>query len=285
MTRRRRRVLTLGAVFVVVVLALLTAEIVGLSVKIVSPQSDLEPAAGLADRPLGAFAGYVWPDLSPRCRQRSRWRRSYMAPRSAWRDARPQAPAAGTDRQHVGRTGTVSIGSETEAPFDRAEWLQEDPGAEHNHVEYPRLTVPTFRHLTVNAIPPSPGSPDVFSDWMSVNSGTLGTTGPLDDSFTLEREPAVGAFAAQYLRLTEAARAAANSFGSQFSNWTASTPHARIDDATSTARERSRATCRGVRRQAFAAGFVVAFALALAFALPVRVGVAVALAACGSSAV
>jgi hypothetical protein len=274
MTRRRRRVLTVGAVCVVVALALLTARIVGLSIKIVGPQSDVEPAAGLADRPFGAFAGYVWAgpvtSVSATFTVPTVVSGSPLGVAGTWIGAqRLAAPnhfvqIGVTEERLESRSGKVvvgyhafwsdvgrhftsgrrarfSIGSETEAPFDQAEWLQEDPGAEHNHVEYPRLTVPTFRHLTVNAFPPSPGSPDVFSAWMSANSGTLGATGLLDDSFTLEREPAVDALAGQYLRLTEAARVAATSFASQFSNWNADTPYAHVHDATSRYIEATRA--------------------------------------------
>ena len=114
-----------------------------------------------------------------------------------------------------------------------AGWLQEDPGAENDHVEYPRLTAPTFRHVTVNAVEPPPGSPNLFSQWMSANYGTLGTTSLHADSFTLKREPPVGALAAKYLRLSEGARVSASSFSREFSSWSAKTPYALIESATS----------------------------------------------------
>jgi hypothetical protein len=291
MTRRRRRVLTVGPVLVVVVVALLT-------VKIIRPQTDVEPAGGFSDRPFGAFAGYVWggPVTSvsatftvPRVtsgsplglaatwigaqwlgapnrfvqigvtegRLQSRSGKVAVAYFGFWSDvshhfmAQPLFPAhAGDsvsaalklDHKHwllaltdntSGGKARLSIGSETEEPFDQAEWVQEDPGAENNHVEYPLLTMPAFRHLTVNAIPPPPGSPDVFSQWMSANYGTLGATSLQGDSFTLEREPGVDALAGQYLRLTEAARVAGHSFSRAFSNWTAKTPYAPIEKASS----------------------------------------------------
>ena len=131
-----------------------------------------------------------------------------------------------------GRKARLSIDSETQAPFDAAEWVQEDPGYEDDHVEYPRLTVPSFRHLTVNTIEPPARSSVVFSRWMSANHETLGTTSLHDDSFTLKREPPVSALAEQYLRLTEAARVAGQSFGREFSDWTVRTPYARIEHAT-----------------------------------------------------
>jgi hypothetical protein len=291
MTRRRRRIRTVGPVFAVVVLAFL-------SVKIVRPHTYAEPAGGFSDRPFGPFAGYVrvGPVTSvsatftvPRVASGSplgvaatwigaQWLgapgrfvqigvnegrvqlhsgKVVVAYYAFWSDvghhfrAQPLFPAHAGDSLSAaltlahkhwllaltdntsGRKARFSIGSETRGPFDLAEWLQEDPGAENNHVEYPRLTVPTFRRLTVNAAEPPPGSPNVFSQWMSANFGTLGTTSLHDDSFTLKREPPVGALAARYLRLTAAARIAANSLGRELSNWTARTPYGRIRNATS----------------------------------------------------
>lgn len=288
---KRRRIRTVGPVFVVVVLAFLT-------VKLVSPQSGAKPAGGFSDRPFGAFAGYVWigPVTSvsatftvPRVvsgsplggaatwigvqglgppgrfvqtgvnegRLESRSGKVVAFYYAFWSDtghhfkAQPLFPANAGDSfsaaltlahknwlltltdNSSGRKARFSIGSETEAPFNQAEWLQEDPGNENNHVQYPQLTAPTFRHLTVNTMEPPPGSPDIFSQWMSANYGTLGTTSLHDGSFTLKREPPVGTFAEQYLRLTEAARVAWHSFGREWSNWTAKTPYTRIANATS----------------------------------------------------
>jgi hypothetical protein len=291
MTSRQRRIRTVGPVVAVVVLAFVT-------VKIVGPHTDVEPAAGFSDHPFGAFAGYVWvgPVTSvsatftvPRVASGSplglaatwigaQWLgapsrflqigvnegrlqasngKVAVGYYAFWSDVRhhfkaqPLFPAHAGDsfsaaltlaHKHwllaltdntSGRKARFSIGAETQAPFDLAEWLQEDPGAENDHVEYPRLTAPTFHHLTVNAVAPPPGSPNLFSQWMSANDGTLGTTSLHADSFTLKREPPVGALAARYLRLTEGARIAANTFSREFSSWTAKTPSALIENATS----------------------------------------------------
>ena len=122
-----------------------------------------------------------------------------------------------------GRKARLSIDSETQAPFDAAEWVQEDPGYEDDHVEYPRLTVPSFRHLTVNTIEP-PADLQSCSRVDVREPRNLGTTSLHDDSFTLSAKLPVSALAEQYLRLTEAGRVAGQSFGREFSDWTVRTP-------------------------------------------------------------
>jgi hypothetical protein len=98
-----------------------------------------------------------------------------------------------------------SIGEEAQAPFDQAEWTQEDPGNPNDHARYPQITAPRFQHLTVNSTEPSPAQLALYTQWMSVNHSTLAPTAMRDDSFTLHPAPAVSAAAAQYIRLITAA--------------------------------------------------------------------------------
>jgi hypothetical protein len=124
-----------------------------------------------------------------------------------------------------------SIGDEADAPFNQAEWAQEDPGREHDHARYPQVPPPVFQDLTVNSAKPSRAA--LYSQWMSVNHSNLAPTTPHDDSFTLERAPAVSAVAAQYLRLSAAAGTAFNKFETERTNWTVKTPYNQIATASS----------------------------------------------------
>jgi hypothetical protein len=129
-----------------------------------------------------------------------------------------------------GKKGHFSIGDDTDAPFDQAEWTQEDPGRENDHAPYPQMAPPVFRHLTVNSTAPSQAALD--SRWMSVNHGNLAPTPVRDDSFTLGRAPAVSVAAEQYLRLTAAAGTAYAKFELERAGWTAKTPYDQIATAS-----------------------------------------------------
>jgi hypothetical protein len=124
-----------------------------------------------------------------------------------------------------------SMMAEAEAPFNQAEWAQEDPGSENHHVPYPQIAPPVFTGLTVNSAKPSPAL--LYSQWMSVNHSNLAPTTPSDDSFTLGRAPAIGAAAAQYLRLFAAAGAAFEKFETKRSEWNAKAPYEQIATASS----------------------------------------------------
>jgi Peptidase A4 family len=128
-----------------------------------------------------------------------------------------------------GKKAHLSIAGEARAPFNQAEWTQEDPGSEGDHARYPRMTVPVFQHLTVNSTEPAPA----YSQWMSVNHGNLAPTVVHDDSFTLQRAPAVGAAGRQYMRLVTAGLAVRQRFETERSSWTPRTPYAQIASASS----------------------------------------------------
>ena len=119
-----------------------------------------------------------------------------------------------------GKSARFSITDEVQAPFNQAEWTQEDPGNPNNHARYPQMAAPVFQHLTVNSTEPAP----IYSRWMSVNHGNLAPTVVHDDSFTLRSAPAVGAAATQYVRLTTAALAEDQRFDTERSSWTPKTP-------------------------------------------------------------
>jgi Peptidase A4 family len=125
-----------------------------------------------------------------------------------------------------------SIGAEAEAPFDQAEWTQEDPGNPNNHARYPQITAPVFQHLTINSTEPSPAQLALYTEWMSVNHTTLAPTAVHDGSFTLHPAPAVSAAAAQYMRLFTSAGAVSERFATNRSSWTPKTPYAHIVSAT-----------------------------------------------------
>jgi hypothetical protein len=124
-----------------------------------------------------------------------------------------------------------SIGAETDGPFNQAAWLQEDPGHENDHARYPQMAPPVFQDLTVNSAKPSRAA--LYSQWMSVNHSNLAPTTPHDDSFTLERAPAVSAAAAQYLRLFAAAGSTFDKFETERTNWNAKMPYEQIATASS----------------------------------------------------
>jgi peptidase A4-like protein len=130
-----------------------------------------------------------------------------------------------------GKHARFSIGDEADAPFNQAEWTQEDPGLEHDHARYPQLAAPVFQELTVNSTKPSRAA--LLSQWMSVNHINLAPTVPRDDSFTLERAPAISAAAAQYLRLSAAAVAAGERFETERTNWNVKTRYEQIATASS----------------------------------------------------
>jgi Peptidase A4 family len=117
-----------------------------------------------------------------------------------------------------------SIGAETDGPFNQA-------GRENDHARYPQMASPLFQDLTVNSAKPSRAA--LYSQWMSVNHSNLAPTTPHDDSFTLERAPAVSAAAALYLRLFTAAGSAFDKFETERTNWNAKMPYEQIATASS----------------------------------------------------
>ncbi len=131
------------------------------------------------------------------------------------------------------RKARFSIADEVEAPFNQAEWTQEDPGEENDHARYPQIAAPVFQHLTVNSTAPAPAYLALFSAWMSVNHSNLAPTVVHDDSFTLRQAPAITRVGMQYMRLAPAEQAVFEKFETERSNWSPSTPYGQIVNAVS----------------------------------------------------
>ncbi len=138
-----------------------------------------------------------------------------------------------TDRARY-RSAHVSVANEGSAPFNQADWTQEDPGRPNNHAQYPQLAAPIFQHVTVNATPPTASDPSLYSQWMSANHYNLAPTALDDASFTLRPAPAVSATAEQYVRLSRPAAIAFEKFEVERTHWTLTTPHRTILDASLT---------------------------------------------------
>jgi hypothetical protein len=139
-----------------------------------------------------------------------------------------------------------SIGDEVGVPFNQAEWTQEDPGSEDNHARYPQMTAPVFQHLTVNSTEPAPAHSVLYSQWMSVSHGNLAPTVVRNDSFTLQRAPAVSAAGTQYVRLYSPAAAALQKFAHERSGWTPKTPYGHIVSASSQLTEATQRASRAL---------------------------------------
>ena len=129
------------------------------------------------------------------------------------------------------RKARFAIKDEADAPFNQAEWTQEDPGSENDHARYPQIAPPVFQDLTVNSAEPSRAV--LYSQWMSVDHSNFAPTTPHDDSFTLARAPAVSAAAAQYLRLFAVAGAAFGKFEAERTNWNAKMHYQQLVTASS----------------------------------------------------
>jgi hypothetical protein len=132
-----------------------------------------------------------------------------------------------------GKKARFSVAGQAQAPFYQAEWTQEDPGNPNNHARYPQMAAPVFQHLTINSTEPAPAEAALYSQWMSVNgSKNLAPTALHNDSFTLQRAPAVSAAAEQYVRLAAAELDAYERFQTERSSWTPKTPYADIVNAS-----------------------------------------------------
>jgi hypothetical protein len=131
------------------------------------------------------------------------------------------------------REAHFSIADELEAPFNQAEWTQEDPGHENDHARYPQMAAPVFQHLTVNSTAPAPAYLALFSGWMSVDHSNLAPTAVHNDSFTLQQAPAITTVGMQYMRVAPAEQAAFEKFETERSNWSPRTPYGQIVTAVS----------------------------------------------------
>jgi hypothetical protein len=145
------------------------------------------------------------------------------------------------------KNARFSVAEQAQAPFTQAEWTQEDPGNPNNHVRYPQMAAPVFEHLTFNSSEPAPAEATLYSQWMSVNGSNLAPTALHDDSFTLQRAPAVSAAGEQYVRLAATGLDAYQRFETERSSWTPKTPYADIVNASLKLIEATRQSTRAAR--------------------------------------
>jgi hypothetical protein len=145
----------------------------------------------------------------------------------------------------TGAAERFSSRAEASAPFEEAEWTQEDvaDGAA-KPLPYPRLSAVGFRRVAVNSVAPS--SSHLSAEWMSANGKSIAPSALHDGSFTLEPAPALTAPGKQYLRISGPEDAAGYAFYAQFARWTAATPYSQIAAASSRFATALQATMRAV---------------------------------------
>jgi Peptidase A4 family len=132
----------------------------------------------------------------------------------------------------TGAAERFSANSETGAPFEEAEWAQEDvANGASKPLPYPQLTAVSFHHLAVNSTTPS--SAHLSAEWMSANGKSVAPSPLHDGSFTLRPAPAISAAGRQYLRISGPEDAAAYAYYAQLARWSATTPYSQIAAADS----------------------------------------------------
>jgi hypothetical protein len=131
----------------------------------------------------------------------------------------------------IGRAAHFSTRDEADASFNRADWLQEDPGTKSHAAPYPRLTAVRFAHLKVNAT--APDYSGLYSQWMSVNGRNWAPTPLSHDSFSL-RPATLSPFGARYLAIAAPEDAATITFIGQMGEWAPTTSPAQIASEAST---------------------------------------------------
>jgi hypothetical protein len=131
----------------------------------------------------------------------------------------------------TGAAERFSTSAETRAPFEEAEWTQENvANGAAKPLPYPQLSAVGFRRLAVNSATPSTSR--LSPEWMSVDGKSVAPSPLHDGSFTLQPAPALTAAGKQYLRISARQDAAAYAFYAQFARWTATTPYSEIASAS-----------------------------------------------------
>jgi Peptidase A4 family len=131
-----------------------------------------------------------------------------------------------------GAVARFSGSADTGAPFEEAEWTQEDvANGAGKPLPYPQLTAVGFHRLAVDSATPS--SAHLSAEWMSVNGKSVAPSPLHHGSFTLQPAPALTAAGKQYLRIIGPEDAADDAFYAQFARWTATTPYSQIASASS----------------------------------------------------
>jgi hypothetical protein len=131
-----------------------------------------------------------------------------------------------------GAGARFSTSAETGAPFEEAEWMQEDvANGAAKPLPYPQLSAVGFHRLAVNSATPSTAR--LAAEWMSADGKSVAPSPLHDGSFTLEPAPALSGAGKQYLRISGPENAAAYAFYAQLVRWTATTPYSQIASASS----------------------------------------------------
>lgn len=122
---------------------------------------------------------------------------------------------------------------ETHASFNEAVWFLEDitDAATAKPYPFPRLGTFRFQGLAVNSAAPSYA--DLYSQWMSVQHGSLGPSPVQADAFTVQKSDLSPA-ARRYLQIVLPENVAQNSYVPQMLRWTATTPSSQIAPASLT---------------------------------------------------
>jgi hypothetical protein len=124
----------------------------------------------------------------------------------------------------------LSTSEDANAPFDEAQWAQEDATtATGDRFPYPSLTGLRFSALAVNSKAPNYAS--LYSTWMSVNGLSWAPTPLTHDAFAL-RQATVDPTGEYYLHIGPPRSATLQAYGSEFERWTSKTTYAKIASAS-----------------------------------------------------
>jgi hypothetical protein len=133
---------------------------------------------------------------------------------------------------------------EARAPFNWAEWLQENPHTSTGRqLPYPRLSAVRFTDMWMNSVTPR----QLASQWLSTPRGQFGPTRLRGGSFRLARKHLSG-LAATFWRLAIPYDAAHDAFDARAVRWRAHTPTRAIAAASATFARALRANVSGFAR-------------------------------------
>jgi hypothetical protein len=146
------------------------------------------------------------------------------------------------DHTHA-RHAAFRTTDDADASFDQAEWLQEDPSAEHRPLPYPQLSTVSFRRLRVDSKVPGIGR--LKTSWMSENGTDLAPGPIVHDSFSLAptQPTAIGL---HYLQIAVQFDVALRRVDAQFARWTPQTPASEVASQQAAAAAAYKAFAAGV---------------------------------------
>jgi hypothetical protein len=122
-----------------------------------------------------------------------------------------------------GKRARLSVAANSQAPYDRAIWTQEDPtnSTTDRQVSYPVLSGVRFSQMQVDGVAPSPRALQLT--WMSEGLDTLGPTPARAGSFDVTQvHPSAEGL--HYERMVVTEDLAATVFNSGFETWSTKTP-------------------------------------------------------------